>query len=422
MRPAYKPIVFIELRNEVHFESKIDDDPQEMWLRLVIMKAKTLNPFRFLTITLTITLTSTMLWCQPQVLVTGLQGPQKIIVTPAGNILVSETSLLPNSARVSLVTRGGTRSNFIENLPSGVEVTGGASGPTAMALRDRTLYLAIGGGDAERAVPDVAVTRRFNPEGISSPLFGSILECRFDRNIDTITGSFQFTPQLRQTLNDATEVDITNASGASVRVSILARFPMAEPAPAPLLYKFSNIWGLALSDDGRDLFVSDASNDSVSRVDTATGRWRRITRFPAIANPTPVGPPVGDAVPTSIRTYGNQLLVSFLTGFPFAPGNARVLAINPNGTTEPFIYGLTSATDIFRRVLPDGKSQFYVLEFSANQSAAAPPPGRLLRYDTAVPQVAAGGLITPVSLAYDEATKDLYILELRGQILRLRLD
>ena len=73
-------------------------------------------------------------------------------------------------------------------------------------------------------------------------------------------------------------------------------------------------------------------------------------------------------------------------------------------------------------MLPDGKSQFYVLEFSANQSAAAPPPGRLLRYDTAVPQVAAGGLITPVSLAYDEATKDLYILELRGQILRLRLD
>ncbi len=382
------------------------------------MQAKTLNLFRFLTITLT----STVLWCQPQVLVTGLQGPQKIVVTPAGNLLVTETSLAPNSGRVSLVTRGGTRSNFIENLPSGPEVTGGPGGPTAMAIRDRTLYLAMGGGDTERTVPDVPVVRRFNPDGYSSPLFSSILELKFDRNIDSIAGSFQFTPQLRQTLNDATEVDITNASGASVRVSILARFPISEPAPPPLLYKFSNIWGLALSDDGRDLFVSDASNDSVSRVDTATGRWRRITRFPVIANPTPVGPPVGDAVPTSIRIYGNQLLVSFLTGFPFVPGNARVLAINPNGTTEPFIFGLTSATDIFRRVLPDGKSQFFVLEFSANQSAAAPPPGRLLRYDTAVPQVAAGGLITPVSLAYDEATKDLYILELRGQILRLRLD
>ena len=382
------------------------------------MNAKTLNPFRFLTIAVT----STMLWCQPQVLVTGLQGPQKIVVTPAGNLLVTETSLAPNSGRVSFVTRGGTRSNFIENLPSGTEVIGGPSGPSAMALRDRTLYLAIGGGDVERTVPDAAAARRFNPAGYSSPLFSSILELRFDRNIDTIAGSFQFTPQLRQTLNDATEVDITNDSGASVRVSILARFPISEPAPAPLFYKFSNIWGLALSDVGRYLFVADASNDSVSRVDTATGRWRRITRFPVIANPTPVGPPVGDAVPTSIRIYGNQLLVSFLTGFPFVPGNARVLAINPNGTTEPFIFGLTSATDIFRRVLPDGKSQFYVLEFSANQSAAAPPPGRLLRYDTAVPQVAAGGLITPISLAYDEATKDLYILELRGQILRLRLD
>jgi hypothetical protein len=36
--------------------------------------------------------------------------------------------------------------------------------------------------------------------------------------------------------------------------------------------------------------------------------------------------------------------------------------------------------------------------------------------------VAAAPLITPVSLSYDAATKDLFILELRGQILRLALD
>jgi hypothetical protein len=36
--------------------------------------------------------------------------------------------------------------------------------------------------------------------------------------------------------------------------------------------------------------------------------------------------------------------------------------------------------------------------------------------------VAAAPLITPVSMAYDAATKDLFILELRGQILQLGLD
>jgi hypothetical protein len=72
--------------------------------------------------------------------------------------------------------------------------------------------------------------------------------------------------------------------------------------------------------------------------------------------------------------------------------------------------------------LPAGRRQFFVLEFSQNQSATPPAPGRLLRYDTPEAQVAAAGLITPVSLAYDESTQDLFILELRGQILQLRLN
>ena len=145
-------------------------------------------------------------------------------------------------------------------------------------------------------------------------------------------------------------------------------------------------------------------------------------RFPGVPNGTPVGPPVANAVPTSIRIYEDQVLVSFLTGFPFVPANARVLAVNPEpGTTEPFIFGLTSATDVLWRELPTGLSQFYVVEFSANQSANPFPPGRLLRFDRAGMQVVAAPLITPVSMAYDAGTKELFILELRGQILRLQL-
>ena len=182
-------------------------------------------------------------------------------------------------------------------------------------------------------------------------------------------------------------------------------------------------------EDGSTLYVTDASMDALATVDTATGRWRRL-RFPPVPNPTPIGAPVLDSVPTSARIYGNQVLVSFLTGFPFVPGNARVVAVNPGtgasdlGSAEPFIFGLTSVTDVLWRRGPNGQSQFFVLEFSQNQSAPMPPPGRLLRYDAgaAGPQVAAAPLITPVSLAYDAATKDLFILELRGQIVRLALD
>jgi hypothetical protein len=180
---------------------------------------------------------------------------------------------------------------------------------------------------------------------------------------------------------------------------------------------------MALTEDGATLWVTDASMNALVRVDTATGRWRRIARFPPLPNPTPVGPPVVDAVPTSVRIFGGQLLVSFLTGFPFVPGNARVLAINPEtGATQPFIFWRTSVTDILWRPRPSGRPQFFVLEFSQNQSAQPPPPGRLLTYDGPEPQVLVPVLITPVSLAYDAATQDLFILELRGQILRLHLD
>ena len=127
-------------------------------------------------------------------------------------------------------------------------------------------------------------------------------------------------------------------------------------------------------------------------------------------------------MPTSVRIYGDSVLVSFLSGFPFAGGNARVLVVNPEtGAAAPFINYLTSATDVLWRPIPGGRPQFFVLEFSANQSANPAPPGRLMRFDTAERQVA-GTFITPVSMVFDEATSDLFILELRGQIQQLKIN
>src|SRR5438552_18934147 len=105
------------------------------------MSIKSLIPFLFLV---------SSAWCQPQTLITGLQTPVKMILTPRGNFLVTETSMSPNSGRLSFVSRTGVRRSLLEGLPSGTEVTlAGGSGPAAMALRDRTL--SIGPGDSERA-------------------------------------------------------------------------------------------------------------------------------------------------------------------------------------------------------------------------------------------------------------------------------
>ncbi len=375
------------------------------------MSIKSLIPFLFL---------ASPAWCQPQTLITGLQGPVKLILTPRGNFLVTETSGSPNSGRLSFVSRAGVRRSLIEGLPSGIGVTlEGGGGPNAMALRERTLYLSIGPGDSERpgATPG---TSTLNPQSASSPIFSSLLEIRFSADVDAISGTFRMTVQHQQALNDGGEVELADA-GATARISLLTRYPMAEPHPAAV-YKFSNPWGLALSEDGRDLYLTDASQNCLLRIDPATGRWRRLARFGPLPNPTPVGPPVVDAVPTNVRIYGNSVLVSFLSGFPFAGGNARVLIVNPEtGAADPFISNLTSVTDVLWRPRPGGRAQFFALEFSANQSATPAPPGRLLRFDGADPQVA-GTFITPVSMVFDEATSELFILELRGQIQQLKIN
>ncbi len=375
------------------------------------MSIKSLIPFLLL---------ASSAWCQPQTLITGLQAPVKIILTGQGNFLVTEGSTSPNSGRVSFVSRAGVRRSLIDGLPSGTEVTlAGASGPAAMALRDRTLYLTLGPGDSERAgaTPGTSI---LNPQGASSPIFSSLLEIHFSADVDVMGSTFHMTAQHQQVLNDGGEVELADA-GATARISLLTRFPIAEPNPVAL-YKFSNPWGLALSEDGRILYLTDASQNCLLRIDTTTGRWRRVSRFSPLANPTPVGPPVVDAVPTSLRIYGDSVLVSFLSGFPFADGNGRVLAVNPEtGAAEPFIFYLTSATDVLWRARPGARPQFFVLEFSANQSANPAPPGRLLRFDTAEAQVA-GTFITPVSMVFDETTSELFILELRGQIQRLKIN
>lgn len=371
--------------------------------------------------TLTFALLSATLWGQLEVVTTGLQTPQKIIVASPGTLLVSETSLQPNAGRVSIVTSAGARRTLIEGLPSGTEVNGGSSGPTAMAVRERLLYIALGGGDTERR-GERPGTSIHNPLGPSSPLFSSILRVRLNQDIDRVSGPFRLTVPQQQALGDGGEVQLEDGGGGTAVVDVLVRLPISEP-DANTINRFSNLWGLALTEEGSTLFVVDASFNALVRVDTATGRWQRLMRFAPAVNPGTVGPPRIDAVPTSLRIYGDEVLVSFLSGVPFLPGAARVIAVNPaQRTSQPFILGLTSAVDVLWRPMGAGRPQFFALEFSQNQSAQPAAPGRLLRFDTEAASVVASDLRAPASLAYDASTRALYVVELTGRLLRLQLE
>lgn len=370
---------------------------------------------KLLTVTL---LSATLLPAQTlREITSGLLAPQKLILTPGKNFLVTETSTDINAARLSFVSRAGTRRSLFEGLPSGVNNVGEGSGATAMVLSGRTLYLAIGSGDAERAgtTPGTALP---NPQGISSPLLSSVLQIDFSQDVDNIGGTFVLTAAHQQSIADGNTVTLPDGADSHAAISLLTR--VMSPAPDPnTIYRFSNPWGMALGPNGR-LWLADASMNALYSIDTATGRMRKGASFPPSPNPAPVGGPVIEAVPTSVRIYGNQLLVSFLTGFPFLGGHARVMAIDPQtGHTEPFIFGLNSATDVLYRPMTNGASQFYVLEFSTSQLGTPPGPGRLLKYDSPQGTVVTDQLTAPVSMQGDEDAGAIYVLELTGRLVEV---
>src|SRR5262245_56478660 len=79
--------------------------------------------------------------------VEGLQFPQRMIVSPMGNLLVSEGgTAAPNTGRVSIVNRQGNRRSLLDGLPAGSGHGIPAFGPGGMGLDGRTLYIVMGEG------------------------------------------------------------------------------------------------------------------------------------------------------------------------------------------------------------------------------------------------------------------------------------
>ena len=353
---------------------------------------------------------------------TGLMAPTKLVVLENQTILVAEAGQGPNTGRVSIVEPNvGRRHTLIEGLPSGLAPPqSDPSGPAGLLSRGQRLYIAIGEGDAgiPGAAPGTVVP---NPTP-SSPLFSSILQLEFEPEQRTTEGGFSLSLGEQERLANGEEFYVCNHVGECVKLWMVANLPdfVAEPRPgAPNNVRMSNLFGMIGGDTNAD--VVDAGMDAVWRVELGTGAVSQLARFPSQPNPLPIGPPMIDAVPTSVRELADddEMIVSLLPGFPFPP-SVGVLKFNlADGSQQPLISGLRMTTDVLP--VPGSPGTFYVLQFSTDPLAGA--PGSLLRFDspTAAPVLVARGLITPTSLAINPRTEDLLVTELAtGRIVSIR--
>lgn len=344
--------------------------------------------------------------------VAGLQLPSKVAFTRHRNLVVAEAGTpASNTGRVSVVDRAAARRRtLVDGLPSGIsraEGPGSPSGPSGVAVQDRTIYVTIGAGDAVLPGPAPG-TEQPNP-ALASPLLASLLSLQSSVPLDGAAGGFTLHPSDHTTLKNGQAVTLRNGAGEELVVRLIADFPdyTSEPRPDfPANVRAGNPFGVAVQ--GQTVYVVDASQNVVRRVDASTGETTTLAAIGKVANPLPMGAPVIDAVPDSVHLRGNDLVVTTLTGFPFPAGSASVLTVNrTTGATQRLISGLTAAID--SAPLGHGANDpLVVLEFSTNMLAQAPGRLRLVSPSGASTTIAEG-LPTPTSMAVDAVTGEIFV-------------
>lgn len=260
----------------------------------------------------------------------SLRVPNGLEPDGNGNLWLVETGFGQNDGTVSLVKPDGAVLPVIVGLPSALDsFSGDIVGPWhTLRLPGNKLAVVNGKGENQYS--------------------GSILT--FD-----LTG---FVPGVTTPLTAA----------SSTNQTVISDFVEQNQSPD---MPDSNPYSVA-SDNSGNWYVVDAGFNGIVKVDAATGQKSVFATFGQFPNPTPIGPPVIDPVPTKIIAKpGGGFFVATLTGFPFLDGAAIIYSLDSNGTATPFATGLTMVTDL---AYDASKGDLYALEFG-RFTFDPPPPG-----------------------------------------------
>lgn len=364
--------------------------------------------------------------CPGTTVATGLRIPLGMAQSNLGNLIVSESgTAILHSGRISILAPDGSRRTLIDGLPSGPNDIGEPSGPAGIAMRGRTAYVLIGGGDS--VLPGPIPTSHLPNPNVSSPIFSSVLAIHFSANVEKTTAGFTLSSADQKTLASSQAVTLSNGRGDTMQIELVTNFPDYVPrTDIPGLVRASNPFGLVIV--GNHLYVTDGSRNLVWEVDIASGAHAPLTEFAPVANPLfgvpglPGGPTL-EAVPTGIAYVDNQLLVTLLRGLPFPPNTSTVMQVDPSsGAQTPLISGLKTAIGVIQ-TKDQADVDYLVLQHSSGGGPFFGGPGVVLRFETpgSAPSVIANCLTRPSAMVFDETTGTLYVAEIGGRIVALAI-
>ncbi len=365
-----------------------------------------------------------------EVLTGGLRSPIGSVITNQRNLIVSETGTfnVANSGRISIVGLDGHRRTLLDGLPQGTNAAGGdASGPNAISLRGRTLYVAIGQGDTVILGP-VAGSLLPNPN-VSSPIFSSILAIHVSAAVEKKTDGFVLTEQDQVKLAGGQTIKLSNGHGDSITIEMVVDFPDSQSEPlaaVPGNVRNSNPFeAIAVNDN---VYVTNGGLNKLVKVNLRSGAYADLAIFDRIQNlPGAAGPPSVEAVPTGIAYFGGEVLVALFSGGPFLPGLSRIKAVDPvTGDQRDFITGLRTAIDI-QPVRKHGDTDYLVLENNFAPAPPFPPTGagvKLLETPGSSGTLVSSCMLDrPTSMSLDRKSGTLYVTELlQGTVVKVPLN
>lgn len=244
-------------------------------------------------------------WHEPPVVTvttvaSGIPNPMGIDADHYGNLWVSEGETFQNDGKVWLVQPNGKKYLAIKNLAAFKNAHSGQPQGTAHLLLDRNHLFVLSGDYLYRI--DIS---NFKP-GWSKPI-------------------------------DATKLPYEDV-GAFVYSK---------------KYPDSHAYNLSRGPDG-DIYIADAGANAIIHRH-GYNQFSILADIPGFNNPTQLGPPMIQSVPTSVWWDGHNFLVTTLTGFPFVKGLAVIYKVSLSGQVSIYQKGFTELVD-----LAEGRQGYHI--------------------------------------------------------------